>query len=145
MKVYLISNSEKYLDEIIEHINFDMVLVNDGHFSSKTAFWMRWCKDESNQKIYQRFDQFFGMQDKKVFLTQGIFIPERWLWEDCYENILICGAEEDLLAYARALLFHDPDSAPKEFSEGGIYKLCIEKAENKLKVGTHGFLYNSML
>ena len=37
MKVYLISNSERNLDEVIAHINFDMVLVNDGHFSSKTA------------------------------------------------------------------------------------------------------------
>ena len=51
MKVYLISNSERNLDEVIAHINFDMVLVNDGHFSSKTAFWMRWCKDESNERI----------------------------------------------------------------------------------------------
>lgn len=143
MKVYLISNSERNLDEVIAHINFDMVLVNDGHFSSKTAFWMRWCKDESNERIYHKFDQFFKMQDKNVFLTQGIFVPERWLWEGSYENILICGVEEDLMAYARALLFHNPASAPKTFPVGSVYKLDIERVENQLKVRTHGFLYHS--
>jgi len=149
MKVYMITRSEKHMEEMIRYLNFKIVLTDKGDFPVDTCIWMGWQPDgdHSNEVLYKMLDETFGLEKLGIFPVKSTIFPENLIWDHAYGTILIFGAPEELKTYINrfAVFNYEGKTDITNVPDAFIYKMECEvvdgKNERSLRVFDRGFLY----
>jgi len=140
-RIYLISENPIFAEATLSTIHFDF-LVHCNDQKVRSGVWTRWKEETKDDSLFHYYKGRLFAQKQEVGLTKGRFFPERWLWEDEYENILIFGSPEEMKIYVDALMSRN-GYEKMNFPEGFVYKIECEREGNDLKMTTHRFLYHS--
>jgi len=156
MNLYFVTRNDTYVQEILDRLNFEIVLVGNGHFPGNTCIWMGWqCQgDDSSERLYQLLDKKFDLKKLGIVPVRSTLFPENLIWDKSYGNILILGEAGELGVYMkRFLIFSTGKKNHFEIlPDGFIYKMECEisdsvkedgKTEHKLHLIERGFLYES--
>lgn len=147
-----VNNDKEHMEKEIDYLNFDVVMINRGHFPQKSCVWMRWLKGEEKtigEHFFDKFDGTFNVSQRGISLIRGTIFPESLVWDGDYEEIFVLGMAEELKTYIECFLDHTQSTAIKheECPKAFVYKLECEKIssgiDNVVKVVDKGFLYRS--
>lgn len=146
-----INTDKTNIEEALDYLNFDVVLVNRGHFPQKSCVWMRWLKGDektSVEQFFEKFDGTFKLSKLGIPLIRGSVFPESLVWDGEYEEIFVLGLAEELKTYIECFLDHAESTAIKheDYPKAFVYKLECEKissGKDSVKVIDKGFLYGS--
>lgn len=147
-----INKNEEHMEKELDYLNFDVVLVNRGHFPQKSCVWMRWLKGEEKtigEQFLEKFDGTFDVSKRGISMIRGTVFPESLVWDGDYEVLFVLGMAEELKTYIECFLDHTQSTAIKheDYPEAFVYKLECEKTSGGraygVKVMDKGFLYRS--